>query len=1141
MSPPRSPHYIPVGCIGVSRSDIDVEDAVWQITDSTWKSFVCQEKATTGKPLDAARNVDHDSLLQEALLRSAAAKACAPLFQARWVQLEFRIFPEFDDTAVLRVYILADDVLRGAVSRSQGSLFKARGRILGQVDCSARAWSGVEAPHPFRRSPFVLKSTDRDETSLLELFNNIPSPAPDNSVITDPFLKKVAADVLKGKIAGLKSELLPYQKRSIALMIQKEMYPGQVLDPRLLHLHDRDGHSWYLDPFAGGVFRDARHYDGVSGGILAEEMGTGKTIMCLALLLATRSFPAEAPEFFWSSATPTRKSVGSLMDMAASCATRNSQPWRSYYGYTKKKDYDKTSIASAIQRNHGSYLLPGAEPRRCGRVGSNYVAVKRKIYLSSTSLVIVPNNLLSQWRQEISKHTEDLEVLVLAKNDAIPAVEALLAYDVLLFSQSRFEKLFKIENISETPLASIHFKRCIVDEGHILGNSKMNSKSSLLRGLDALQFSSRWIVTGTPSRGLYGTGNQASNDSTENSVNGSPGQKNVPSLVDRSSREQERKDLEKLGSIAALYLKARPWANSALEIEDTLAKWTNYLVPPKNGPGRAGRWDCLKLTINSLIVRHQLHEVLDQLPPVDEKIVLLDGSYQDMLSLNIFAMMIIFNAVQSQRTDQDYFFHIKQRKSLLQIVHNLKQSSFFGGSFFSAEEIAKSVQTAEEFLDKKKVETSVEDEQLLKTAINFGHLVLTSTLRGLSNRFHEMPICVTGFPGGAGKHWSLDGETDDPVCTSASMVIALQKLLYKTAGNPEELNSLLNGGLIQEGILEREKAQSEAELTGTTKKKGQKSETLAGNTKLGDDSPKKTRSHGINGAEPAPVLADASFSAALAETKLVSTVSAKLSYLIDSIVKHQDDEKIIIFYENENVAWYLASILDVLQIQHLIYAKGLSVERRAQYVNTFQHIETFRVLLMDLSQAAFGLDMRAASRVYFINPVLNPQVQSQAIARVRRISQHREVSVETLVLKDSIDEVILDRKENMTQAEHGKAKTILDVTSINNWIRNAKIVPVGDAGDSHAAQMVPLATPLHVFGKGFGRLADPDDGLIKDEPITSQAALPLRAATPPASGHKRRRDESDTRVSFKADVGNTETMVSRPARRVRFTIDSDSD
>lgn len=1135
---PRMPHYIPVGCISVARSEIDVEDSVWDVKDTVWRKFIRLEGPNTSKTLDATQHVAIGLVLQEALLKSTALKSCAQLFHSHWAQLELGIFPEFENIAVLRIYLLADDALRSLVSRAQTSLVKARSRILNEVDCSAQAWSGTDSPSSFRRNPYALYSTDESETSLLELFNNIPSPSPDTSVIRDPFLRKAANNVLKCEIPGLKSDLLPYQRRATALMMQKEIYPTQVLDPRLLQLTDRDGHFWYLDPIAGSIFRDAKYYDGVSGGILAEEMGTGKTIMCLALILATRSFPAEAPDFYWSQATPVRKSLGSLMDMAASCVTRNSQPWKSYYGYNKKKDYDGTAFVKAIQRNPGFYMLPGAEARRCGRLGSNYVPVPKKIHLSSTSLVIVPNNLLSQWRQEISKHTEGLEVLVLTKTDPIPAVEILLEYDVLLFSQARFEKLAKNETISETPLASIHFKRCIVDEGHILGNSKMNSKSFLLFGLDALQFTSRWIVTGTPSRGLYGANKQGSDGETESM---SASEENSSSSVDQSSKELERKDLERLGSISALYLKARPWANSSLETEDTLAKWTKHLVPPKNGPGRAGRWDCLKLTINSLIVRHQLHEVLDQLPPVNEKIVMLDGSYQDRLSLNLFSMMIISNAVQSQRTDMDYFFHIKQRKSLLQIVHNLKQSSFFGGSFFSAEEIAKAVETAEEFLEKKKVETSVEDEKLLRSAIDFGHLVLKSGLRSLSNQFHEMPVAVTAFPGGAGKYWSLDGEASNPICTSASMIIALQKLLYKAAGNPEELNSLLNGGLIREGMLEQEKALKEAESTGTPKKKGQKSENLAGNTKLGEDSPNKTRSHGINGAKPAPPVNDEAFSAALAQTKLVSTVSAKLSYLIDSIVKHQDDEKIIVFYENESVAWYLASMLDVLQIQHLIYAKTLAVERKAQYINTFHQNDTFRVLLMDLSQAAFGLDMRAASRVYFINPVLNPQVESQAIARVRRISQHRAVSVETLVLRDSIDEVILDRKQHMTQAEHGRARTILDVTSINDWIRNAKIVPVGDPGDGHTAQMVPLATPLPIFGKGFGRVQNPDDGLAKDEPPAARMALPQRTATPPPGGHKRAREESDVKVTFKVDNAVTETMVSRPARRVRFTADSDTD
>ena len=71
----------------------------------------------------------------------------------------------------------------------------------------------------------------------------------------------------------------------------------------------------------------------------------------------------------------------------------------------------------------------------------------------------------------------------------------------------------------------------------------------------------------------------------------------------------------------------------------------------------------------------------------------------------------------------------------------------------------------------------------------------------------------------------------------------------------------------------------------------------------------KPRVHGVNNVKPKEYLASA-----LEPTKVVATGSAKLSYLLDSIVKHQEQEKMIIFYENENTAWYIASMLDVVSI-----------------------------------------------------------------------------------------------------------------------------------------------------------------------------------------------------------------------------------
>lgn len=694
------------------------------------------------------------------------------------------------------------------------------------------------------------------------------------------------------------------------------------------------------------------------------------------------------------------------------------------------------------------------------------------IFLSSATVVIVPNNLVKQWRSEIEKHTTGLNLVVLVQDCKLTSVDELLAYDMILFSQSRFEQIAKEKH---GPLSKVHFKRCIVDEGHKLGNSQLRKQSQLLSAIRSINFSAHWIVTGTPAHGLYGVDNEHL-------------------LAEETSAEMEKKDIQRLGSMASLYLGARPWANRMFEGGDECARWDGYMLPRKQEPLGHWRTNCLKSTLNSLMVRHRLAEVIQLLPDVDEKIVMLDGCYQDKLSLNAFAMMIIFNSVQSERKDRDYFFHWRQKSSLLQIVHNLKQTTFFGGSFFSSEEMRTAIATAEDFLAEGKVAVSAEDERLLREAIEFGHVAVGSKLRDISHGCHEIPVCVEQFPANSGSIWSLDGQGGDEIVTSASLLSAVQKTIHAALeGPPEKLNSLLNGGLArkEKGIKGKRMAEEQPDgereakspkvksdkvksakvkspRTQSPKTKSPKKrspsprKTLAGNTTLGDSSPRKTRSQAVKAKEivdlkglPAPLQA----------TRVVATASAKLSYLMDSISRHQEKEKILVFYENETTAWYVASMLDVLQIQHLIYAKGLSTERRGQYVDTFHQNPAFRVMLMDISQAAFGLDMREASRIYFISPVLNPQVEAQAIGRLRRISQQKAVTVETLVLRNSIDEVILERKKHMTQAEHRQVKSILDIQPIYNWIKNVRVVPLGEVEGEVTGQMAMMESRPAVFGR----------------------------------------------------------------------------
>lgn len=913
--------YIPAGCFGIPSNDLTLSDEAWSsISVGVWKRFWHQPSSID--ELDQSQKYLSPNLQTE-LFGLKRLQPIWQLFVARWIELEFCALPEWN--ANVRVHILPDDVHRGLLDRTSHKLHKTRSRLLENLDYSSNSWDGLLTPTGDSLSGQQFMEQD-EQLTLLQIFNMIPSPCPELNLVDDGYSQDAMSNLLESSVPGLLSNLHPYQRRSAAVMLQKEAQPGKILDPRLTIKKARDGSTWYADPVVGTVLSQPRYYDGVAGGILAEEMGSGKTIICLALILATRDLPTQPPDLYKGNNTsggnkPQRQKMASLADMAASCATRNAVPWKPYFDVWKRQlGYEFGKCTEALRRNPGYYLRPPPKVRRTGRHPASDLQ-PTKMYLSSATIVVVPGNLLSQWKQEISKHTDNsLKVLILSKNDVLPTTTAeLLDLDVILFSQARLEALVRLGDIGETPFASIHFKRCIVDEGHKLGNSKIGRRSNLLIGLDVMSFASRWIVTGTPSHGLFGI-ESANANATAHAVD-------AEQTVNESSAEMEKRDLERIGSIASLYLKAQPWSN----LDNDRADWGAYLLLPKHRPQSRGSWDSLKSTMTALIIRHQLSEVSNLLPTVNEKIVILEGSHQDQLSLNIFSMMIIFNAVQSQRTDMDYFFHPRQRKSLLQIVHNLKQSSFFGGSFFTSSEISKSVETAEEFIKEGKVPVSEEDSRLLQHALELGRQAATDKLRDLSNQFHDLPVLVSGLSANAAHAWALDGRQDkgntgeDIITTSASMMLALQRLLRNAAHEPESLNSLLNGGLVHEGLLEREKILTSQESERQkSPKKADSAATLAGNTKLGRDSHRKSR-HQSNVVQPNKELLIDNLPAAMKEAKIVSTVSAKLSYLIDSVIRHQDQEKIIIFYENDNVAWYLASMLDMVSINRLVSNAALIV------------------------------------------------------------------------------------------------------------------------------------------------------------------------------------------------------------------------
>jgi SNF2 family DNA or RNA helicase len=63
---------------------------------------------------------------------------------------------------------------------------------------------------------------------------------------------------------------------------------------------------------------------------------------------------------------------------------------------------------------------------------------------------------------------------------------------------------------------------------------------------------------------------------------------------------------------------------------------------------------------------------------------------------------------------------------------------------------------------------------------------------------------------------------------------------------------------------------------------------------------------------------------------------------------------------------------------------------------------------MTISCASVGLDITAACRAYIMEPQWNPTVEEQALARVHRMGQTKEVTTVRYVMQGSFEERVVD-------------------------------------------------------------------------------------------------------------------------------------
>ena len=84
---------------------------------------------------------------------------------------------------------------------------------------------------------------------------------------------------------------------------------------------------------------------------------------------------------------------------------------------------------------------------------------------------------------------------------------------------------------------------------------------------------------------------------------------------------------------------------------------------------------------------------------------------------------------------------------------------------------------------------------------------------------------------------------------------------------------------------------------------------------------------------------------------------------------------------------------------------------RGQALETFREDPSILVILVSIAAGGLGLNLTTANKVYVMEPQYNPAAEAQAIDRVHRLGQKREVTTVRYIMNDSFEEKMLELQE----------------------------------------------------------------------------------------------------------------------------------
>lgn len=1055
----------------------------------------------------------------------------------------------------IRIYLIPTDftIVQESLRHRSEAVLKEGNRhlqaLLPLIVQDQRSWNADELPSISQPQNYFLPR-DIDNRTMAEIYSDLPSLV--SSTIT-----------VGQEIRGLRSALYEYQRQSVAVMIEKELSNQPVQDPLYIPISNMRGERFYFQPSTLTAARECPTVARCKGGILCEELGTGKTVMILGLILATvdqlsqpeeslldyrpvmsplayRTFPADEYHnarrragMHKSSALDVTR-VPSLVEILL----HRIRTWGDKVDVrSHEEQLEASNLWQLLQANtpfyhHYSVKSPQITALGPSRTRDRVSKYPRLMHLTTTTLVVVPVNLLGQWDREILKHCHStLRYLVVRQTTQIPSAKALASdYDLIIMTDSRFRResvknkvthLHKLKPCTcapfpgsrvpncccpsdpdVSPLFQIRWKRLVIDEGHTSGNTA----ATLNYFVRQLSIERKWIVTGTPTSNILGLSlgrkqdDDIENDITVDCTYSLP----IPATTDCSTSDTSSNsdggaenmarvwgtydyvNLRKLGTMISDFLTV-PQFHSDLKL------FGNHVSAPlcdRRGP-RIGAVKVLSQVMEMVMIRHRIEDIEEEvvLPPMRHTPIYMDLDAYAVKSYNAMQASIAINAIDSQREGQDYMFHPRNAKNLQIAMDNLSQGMFWSASdiLFNVDQIR---HEAPKFMARAtEAEVPIHDMALLEQALAHAEAAAKDPLWRAMQQHEDIPFRVMGIDAAVLEAWTRGKLKDRSRVHDLMHANRLCELRALVRSRP-----LMNlDRLVEEGkaldLNERARCEKRSahvhDVTNAAQMKKMVSEVKdelevmkekekvyqtedVPETDIDDFVRRKLGHHAT--PSPSKLLS----SSPLSRTYIGPSLSSKLNFILSEVLKHSEKEKFLVFSNSPLTLAHIAESLSLLEIKYLRYTTDVSPPLREQCVMTFESSDTFRVFLMELKLGARGLNLTSASRVIFCEPVWHPDVEAQAIKRAHRIGQTKPITVKTLVIRHTAEEAMVSRRHLLKGS--GKVPRMTTDVGMRHFMENPRFLAVPTEPERFSSSLqISLLTQAEPQAQNFSSTHTSED------------------------------------------------------------------